>query len=111
MWRPLKGPVDESPLALVDAQTLQPGDLLSNRLELQHRTGYTYSVKHDPGTLSGLLHMGVMLCVMTQLRPKFAVVLTFELSNVKVQLYGAVHAKESSAVPSHVTCQAVVSIE
>lgn len=51
VWRPLQGPVDEAPLAVVDAQTLQPGDLLSVRLEFANRTGYTYTVKRDPGMI------------------------------------------------------------
>lgn len=48
VWRPLKGPVDEAPLAVVDAQTTEPGDLLPVRLEFPHRTGYTYTLRHSP---------------------------------------------------------------
>lgn len=49
VWRPLRGPVDESPLAVVDAQTVKHEDFVPVRLELPGRTGSTYQVKHDPG--------------------------------------------------------------
>ena len=49
VWRPLKGPVDDSPLALVDAQTVRPDDLMQNQLQFPDRLGHTYSVKHNPG--------------------------------------------------------------
>ncbi|KAK9813676.1 hypothetical protein WJX73_002659 [Symbiochloris irregularis] len=48
VWRPLKGTVDDSPLAMVDARSVHPDDFLSNRLEFPERTGYTYAMKHNP---------------------------------------------------------------
>ena len=30
VWRPTRGPVDSSPLAMIDASTVAPGDLMGN---------------------------------------------------------------------------------
>ena len=47
VWRPLKGPVDESPLGVIDASTVDKDDLMQNTLHFPNRTGYTYAVKHN----------------------------------------------------------------
>lgn len=49
VWRPLKGPVNEAPLAIVDVTTVRTDSLMPVRLSLPARIGYTYTVKHDPG--------------------------------------------------------------
>ncbi|KAK9859835.1 hypothetical protein WJX84_000544 [Apatococcus fuscideae] len=47
-WRPLAGPVDDSPLAMADASTVDPGNLLPNALHFPGRTGEVYAVAHNP---------------------------------------------------------------
>lgn len=49
MWRPLKGPVTAAPSAVLDAQTLQPDDLLPVELHLPDRIGKTYAPKYSTG--------------------------------------------------------------
>ncbi len=48
VWRPITGPVRRSPLALLDAQSLGPGDLVKADLVYEDRTGETYHVAHNP---------------------------------------------------------------
>ena len=48
VWRPLKGPVQESPLAMIDASTVDKEDLMQYALHFPDRTGYNYAVKHNP---------------------------------------------------------------
>ena len=48
MWRPLRGPVNNSPLAMIDAATVAKEDLQSYRLEFPGRTGYNYAVAENP---------------------------------------------------------------
>jgi hypothetical protein len=48
LWRPIKGPVQDSPLAVCDATTIDGGDLVPSDLVYQHRVGETYSVKYNP---------------------------------------------------------------
>ena len=55
VWRPLKGPVNEAPLAVVESGTVSKEALHTVKLEFPHRTGYTYSVSHEPGVFPGLL--------------------------------------------------------
>ncbi len=49
LWRPIGRPVEKSPLALVDARTLAPGDLVPSDLVYRDRVGETYALQHDPG--------------------------------------------------------------
>ena len=50
VWRPLKGPVKEAPLGLIDAQTVdKKTDLMDLRLQFEARAGYNYAVRHNPG--------------------------------------------------------------
>ena len=48
VWRPLSGPVEESPLALGDARSLAPGDLVDTDLRYPDRTGEIQSVTYSP---------------------------------------------------------------
>lgn len=51
VWKPLRGPVEESPLAMIDASTVAKEDLMDLRLEFESRTGYNYALKYNPGNL------------------------------------------------------------
>jgi hypothetical protein len=48
VWRPIKGPLLDSPLALCDAQTIAPEDFVATDLKYPNRTGETYSVLFNP---------------------------------------------------------------
>ncbi len=48
LWRPIRGPVLDSPLTLCDAQTLEPENLIASDLKYPDRTGETYSVTFNP---------------------------------------------------------------
>jgi hypothetical protein len=48
LWRPIRGPVRDAPLAMCDAQTLAPDDLVASDLIYPNRNGETYSVKFNP---------------------------------------------------------------
>ena len=48
VWRPLKGPVDDSPLVMIDASTVDKEDLMQYAIHFPGRTGYNYAVKHNP---------------------------------------------------------------
>ncbi|WP_426955581.1 CmcJ/NvfI family oxidoreductase [Muricoccus radiodurans] len=48
LWRPIIGPVWDMPLAVCDARTVAPEDLVPSDLIYPHRTGETYQVRHDP---------------------------------------------------------------
>jgi hypothetical protein len=45
VWRPICGPVQESPLAVCDAQSLRQDDFVASDLIYPHRKGETYAVK------------------------------------------------------------------
>ena len=47
VWRPISGPVEESPLALCDAQSIAPADLVATDLIYRDRIGETYSLAHN----------------------------------------------------------------
>ena len=49
VWRPIRGPVLRSPLALCDAQTLSEENLVASELRYPDRTGETYAVTFNPG--------------------------------------------------------------
>lgn len=50
LWRPtIATPLLDAPLALCDARTLGPDDLIPNRLIYRERTGETYIGRHSPG--------------------------------------------------------------
>jgi hypothetical protein len=48
LWRPIRGPLLDSPLAVCDARSVKPGDLVASDLIYPDRVGETYSVKYDP---------------------------------------------------------------
>jgi hypothetical protein len=48
LWRPIRGPVLESPLALCDAQSLEEENPIAGDLKYPDRTGETYSITYNP---------------------------------------------------------------
>ena len=48
IWRPIRGPVEEAPLAVADARSIAPADLIATDLLYPDRTGETYSVAYNP---------------------------------------------------------------
>lgn len=48
LWRPIRGPVRDAPLAMADGSTVAPDDLIASDLIYPNRRGETYSVKYNP---------------------------------------------------------------
>ncbi len=48
VWKPLYRRVEELPLAMIDAQTQDPADLLRMDLKYRERTGEIYVLRHSP---------------------------------------------------------------
>jgi hypothetical protein len=48
LWRPIRGPVLDAPLAMVDGRSIAPDDLIASDLIYPNRSGETYSVKYNP---------------------------------------------------------------
>ena len=48
LWRPIRGPVRDAPLAMLDGTTVKEGDLVASDLIYPNRSGETYSVKYNP---------------------------------------------------------------
>jgi hypothetical protein len=48
LWRPIRGPLRDAPLAVCDARTVRPDELVGSDLVYPHRVGETYSVKYNP---------------------------------------------------------------
>lgn len=48
LWRPLRGPLRDAPLAMCDGTTVAPDDLVASDLIYPNRSGETYSVKYNP---------------------------------------------------------------
>ena len=48
VWRPIRGPVEDVPLAVCDAQTLASTDFVATALHYAERTGEVYSVRFSP---------------------------------------------------------------
>jgi hypothetical protein len=48
LWRPIRGPLRDSPLAMCDASTVAPDDLVASDLIYPNRNGETYSVAYNP---------------------------------------------------------------
>jgi hypothetical protein len=48
VWRPIKGPLLDAPLAVCDASSVEPEDLVPSDLIYPHRVGETYSVTYRP---------------------------------------------------------------
>ncbi|HVH74033.1 MAG TPA: CmcJ/NvfI family oxidoreductase [Stellaceae bacterium] len=48
LWRPIEGPLFDAPLAVCDARTVDPADLVPSDLVYRDRVGETYSVTWNP---------------------------------------------------------------
>ncbi len=48
MWRPIRGPLQDSPLAVCDSRTVDFADLVPSDLVYRERVGETYSVTWNP---------------------------------------------------------------
>lgn len=48
LWRPIARPARDWPLALGDARTIAPADLIPSELRFRHRVGETYSLAYNP---------------------------------------------------------------
>jgi hypothetical protein len=48
LWRPISGPVLDSPLTLCDAQSLSEENLIASDLKYPDRTGETYAITYNP---------------------------------------------------------------
>ena len=48
VWRPVAGPVQESPFAICDAQSIEPADFVASDLIYPHRRGETLAIRYNP---------------------------------------------------------------
>ena len=48
LWRPIIGPVRRSPLAVLDARSIAPGDFIPTDLVYRDRIGEVYTMRHNP---------------------------------------------------------------
>lgn len=48
VWKPIRGPVQEAPLAVCDARTIRAGDLVPTDLNYRDRAGEVYSLRFNP---------------------------------------------------------------
>jgi len=48
VWRPIRGPVMDTPLAVCDARTIAPNDFVATDLKYRDRTGEVYSMAFNP---------------------------------------------------------------
>ncbi len=48
VWRPIRGPLRDAPLAVCDARSVPFADLIPSDLIYRDRTGETYAVAHNP---------------------------------------------------------------
>ena len=49
LWRPIKSPVLDAPLAVCDARSVTPEDLVASELVYRDRRGETYNLVYNPG--------------------------------------------------------------
>jgi hypothetical protein len=49
LWRPIKSPVVDAPLAVCDARSVTPKDLVASELVYRDRRGETYNLVYNPG--------------------------------------------------------------
>lgn len=47
VWRPIRGPLEDAPLALCDARSVSADDLVATDLLYEDRVGETYNVRHS----------------------------------------------------------------
>ena len=48
VWRPIRYPVETYPLAMADARTLSPDDMIISERRAPGRIGQTYAIKYNP---------------------------------------------------------------
>ena len=48
VWRPIRHPVESFPLAICDARTVSPDDLVISERRYPNRVGQTYAIKYNP---------------------------------------------------------------
>ena len=48
VWRPIRYPVETNPLALADAQTLSPDDMIISERRYPDRIGQTFAIRYNP---------------------------------------------------------------
>src|SRR5579859_3457335 len=48
VWRPIRHPVESYPLAMADARTLAPSDMIISERRAPGRIGQTYAIKYNP---------------------------------------------------------------
>lgn len=48
VWRPIRHPVETFPLAIADAQSLSPNDLVVSERRAANRVGQTYAITYNP---------------------------------------------------------------
>jgi hypothetical protein len=48
VWRPIRGPIESSPLAVCDAQSIEPGDFVPSDLIYPDKVGETYRFTYNP---------------------------------------------------------------
>ena len=48
VWRPIRGPVERSPLVFADASSVQPEDLIATDIKRPDRVGQVYNLAHAP---------------------------------------------------------------
>ena len=48
VWKPIRGPVETAPLAVCDARSIRPQDLVATDLIYRDRVGEVYSLAYDP---------------------------------------------------------------
>lgn len=49
VWRPIRGPVERAPLALADASSVRPDDLIATDQVFPNRVGEIYHLAHETG--------------------------------------------------------------
>src|ERR1700675_1868652 len=48
VWRPIRHPVETYPLAIADARTLSPNDMIVSERRAPRRIGQTYAIRYNP---------------------------------------------------------------
>jgi hypothetical protein len=48
VWKPIRGPIQQAPLAVCDARTIRPADLVPTDLRYRDRKGEVYSLAFSP---------------------------------------------------------------
>ncbi|HEY0300706.1 MAG TPA: CmcJ/NvfI family oxidoreductase [Rhizomicrobium sp.] len=48
VWRPIRGPLEDTPLAVLDGRTLEKTDLIPSDLIYRDKVGETYAVQYNP---------------------------------------------------------------